>query len=71
MPFTAKVHQGGVHQLLMRCESCARPCYDVLELPTGTKICLTCVAEELAKAENEIEVDKRRRFAGTTNGVPS
>jgi hypothetical protein len=71
MAWTAKAHQGGVHALLLRCESCARPCYDRLELPTGTHICLTCVAEELAKAEDEIEVDKLRRFAGTTSGAPS
>lgn len=71
MPWTAKVHQGGAHQLLVACESCGRPCYDVLELPTRTRICLTCVAEELAKAEDEIEVDQQRRFAGTTAGEPT
>jgi hypothetical protein len=65
MAWTAKAHQGGVHQLLVKCTSCDRPCYDVLELPTGDRICITCVAEELAKAEDEIEVDERRRFAGT------
>lgn len=71
MAWTAKAHQGGVHQLLTACTSCGAGCYDVLELPTGDRICITCVAQELAKAEDEIEVDKRRRFAGTTQGQPS
>lgn len=65
MGWTAKIHQGGAYELLKRCTSCARPCYDVAELPTGDKICLTCVAEELAKAEDEIEVDRARRLEGT------
>lgn len=62
MAWVAKVHMGGVHQLLVRCTSCSRPCYDVAELPTGDRICLACVCEELAKAEEEIDVDKARRL---------
>lgn len=41
--------------------------YDFAELPTGDKLCLRCVAEELAKAEDEIDVDKARRLVGTTS----
>lgn len=62
MAWTAKIHMGGVHALLVRCSSCARPCYDVAELPTGDRICLRCVCEELAKAEDEIDVDRTRRL---------
>lgn len=62
MAWTAKIHMGGVHELLKRCTSCARPCYDVAELPTGDRICLRCVCEELAKAEEEIDVDRERRL---------
>lgn len=62
MGWTAKIHMGGVHQLLVRCSSCASPCYDVCELPTGDRICIKCVAQELAKAEDEIDVDKKRRL---------
>lgn len=69
MPFVAKIHIGGVHQLLTRCSSCGRPCYDVCELPTGDRICLVCVANELAKAEAEIDVDRERRLGEVKRAI--
>lgn len=64
MAWTAKIHMGGVVSRLRMCDSCGSPCYDTAELPTKDRICLRCVCEELAKAEEEIDVDRDRRFAG-------
>lgn len=64
MPWTARIHMGGLRALVRNCDSCGAQCYDTAELPTRDRICLRCVAEELAKAEEEIDVDRERRFAG-------
>lgn len=65
MTWSAKIHMGGT-PILKRCTSCSRPCYDTCELPTGDRICLTCVAHELSKAETEIDVDKERRLGSVS-----
>jgi hypothetical protein len=64
MGWTAEIHQGGAHALLMRCSDCGRACYDFAKLPTGDRLCLACVCAELAKAEDEIDVDRARRLEG-------
>ena len=65
MGWTAKISQGGVSTLLQPCTSCGSQMYDYAELPTGDWLCIRCVAEELAKAEDEIDVDRARRLDGT------
>jgi hypothetical protein len=68
MAWTARIYQGGRHQLLQRCTSCAKPMFDYALLPTGDRICIHCVAEELAKAEEEIDVDRERRLGDVKHG---